>query len=108
MAVHFHPAIAKQMRVLCRCSRFGVVYLAKRRKEGKQVAIKCVSGGMNARKELKALINVVQILRAYSDPFVVKYYESFMVQKTRSDEVWVSHTHFSLFASSFQLSLNSN
>jgi len=70
---------------------FGVVYLAERRKDKKQVAIKCVSVGMDedARRELKALRNEVQILRACNDPFVVKYHESFMVQKMRSEETWI-------------------
>ena len=79
-------------------SSFGVVYLAERRKDKKQVAIKCVSVGMDedARRELKALRNEVQILRACNDPFVVKYHESFMVQKMRSEETWVSQTRVSL------------
>ena len=98
LVVHFYTAIAKHNPRVVLYSSFGVVYLAERRKDKKQVAIKCVSVGMDedARRELKALRNEVQILRACNDPFVVKYHESFMVQKMRSEETWVSQTRVSL------------
>ena len=64
-------------------SGFGVVYRAKRRKDKKEVAIKCVT------LEQDELQNEIKILRGCDNQFIVKFYESFIVSKTQAKETWV-------------------
>lgn len=89
------------------CRALGVCYLAERRKDRKLVAIKrvsvCMDKDSNRKRKQDSLRNEVNILQACNNPFVVKYYESFMAQKIRTEEKYVSQMCFGLLSLSFEL-----
>ena len=82
---------------------FGVVYLAERSFDAREVAIKVVTLGNDeeAQKEIQNLQNEIQILQKCNSHFVVKYFNSFEVQKLRSTQHWVRFANYFCYANTY-------
>ena len=61
---------------------FGAVFKVKRKKNGKEYAMKKVKMGSLSQKEKEGALNEIRILASIKNPYIVKYKEAFFDEST--------------------------